>query len=272
MKKLFCFLTALIAAVCLLSAGLTTGAYDDTADAVIDEDDLFSSGEEARLSEKISRLSGQYGLDLVILTVNDLGSAYSADDFVDAWRESYRGEDVLILMIYNARNRDTRTYTSLGYGLGYQATGNYFFDCIPDKTHIEKKLSADRFYDACDEYLSLAGRFLKENARGKPFSYSHKYYSMQNMLLASAVVLAVVLIGVFCYMQLLKGRMKTARHATQARTYVKPDSFALTNSRDIFLYSHTSRIRIQSQSSGSPGGSGRSVGSSGGGGGGTRRF
>ena len=167
MKKLFCFLTALIAAVCLLSAGLTAGAYDDTADAVIDEDDLFSSGEEARLSEKISRLSEQYGLDLVILTVNDLGSAYSADDFVDAWRASYRGEDVLILMIYNARNRDTRTYTSLGYGLGYQATGNYFFDCIPDKTHIEKKLSADRFYDACDEYLSLAGRFLKENARGK---------------------------------------------------------------------------------------------------------
>lgn len=268
MKKLTVFIIAVIAAV---SFAVPSFAAGEPRAEVIDESQLFSEAEYDSLDEKAARISNEYSIDVAVITTDDLDEYGSSADFVDAWKSQNCGEDALILMIYNGRVPGDRNYTSLGYGKCYYAVGNYFFDCIPDKSNIEDKLSDEQFYDACDEYLSLADHFLKAAQKGKPFSESHSYLPMSYAVIMSVIAFLVILLGVFIYMMILRSKMKTARYATEAGNYVCPGSLFFRQNNDVFLYSNIVKTKIETQNSGSSGGGGSS-GSSGGGGGGTRSF
>ena len=47
---------------------------------------------------------------------------------------------------------------------------------------------------------------------------------------------------------LMKRSMSTVRKQKRADVYVKADSFSLTESRDIFLYSRVTRVRVNNSS------------------------
>ena len=68
--------------------------------------------------------------------------------------------------------------------------------------------------------------------------------------------LVVALIVVF----ILKGQMKTVRRKPDANSYVRDGSFQLTRAQDIYLYTTTTRRKIESDNNhgnhGSRGGSG----------------
>lgn len=266
MKKLLIFL--ITAAVFICTHAVAAYAETDGSVRIIDNDELFSSDEIAQLQGNIEALSEKYNIDIVLLTTSSLDYFFTADQYVDAWYEANCGENALILMIYNARDSYSRTYTSLGYGSCYYSVGNYFFDCIPNKSGIEKKLSNEKFFEACTEYYKLADRFLAEAEKGTPFGSEHMYFPMKYAVIGSIIALAVIVIGVLIYMEILRHRMKPVKRATQASEYVNDGSFRLEKSYDIYLYSNVVKTKIESSS----GSAARSSGSSGGGGGGTRRF
>lgn len=270
MKRLFILLSAVIIALIPMSVSAQE-EYSDLLAVVSDEDNLFTEDERISLEENIRTVSETHCIDFAIVTVNDFGEYTTEFDFVDAWKEANCGEDALILMIYNARDVDTRTFTSLGYGYCYTAVGEYFFNCVLDDSNVKDKLSDGKFYDACIEYSALANRFLNQAEKGSPFSDDHIYFPMKYAVIGSVIVFLVTLLGVFIYMQILRSKMKTARFATQARDYLVPGSFALAQSSDIFLYSNVVKTKIETENHSSGGGGGGGS-SSGGGGGGTSRF
>lgn len=265
MKKIIAVLVAAFIA-CTSAAVYAEGS--DIAE-IFDFDDLFSDDEYALLEKEINTISEEYGIDVVLITTNSLDGFNYGDDYVDSWKEKNCNENVLIFMIYNARDSFSRTYTSLGYGSCYEAVGNYFFDCISQKTNIQKKLSNGEFYAACREYYALASRFLKAAENGHPYSRKHSYFPMSYAVKGAFIAFAVILLGVFVYMEILRSKMKTVRSAVSAREYVKSGSFRLNNENDIFLYSNTVRTKIENDSDNH---SSHTSGSSSGGGGGTNRF
>ena len=76
-----------------------------------------------------------------------------------------------------------------------------------------------------------------------------------------AVGLGVALIVVF----ILKGQMKTVRRKPDANSYVRDGSFQLTRAQDIYLYTTTTRRKIESDNNHGNHGSHGSHGGSGGG-------
>lgn len=80
------------------------------------------------------------------------------------------------------------------------------------------------------------------------------------------IALAVAAVVAFIWVGVMKSKMNTARRQNAASNYVRPDSFKLTQSSDLFLYSTVSRTaRARDDSSGSGGGGGGSHTSSSGG-------
>lgn len=64
-----------------------------------------------------------------------------------------------------------------------------------------------------------------------------------------AVIVAALVISAVYISGLVKS-MNTVRPAPEASNYIVKDSFVLSEQSDRFLYSHTSRVRIQKNSSG----------------------
>ena len=93
MKKL----TSIFLAVCLLMALCLT--VQASAPLLTDEADLLTAEEEALLSRQLAQLSDQYGMDIVIVTVESTNGAEPVD-FADDWFDynGYRADGILLLV------------------------------------------------------------------------------------------------------------------------------------------------------------------------------
>ena len=68
--------------------------------------------------------------------------------------------------------------------------------------------------------------------------------STEDLLIKIAVSLLIGLTAALITVFLMKRSMSTVRKQKNAGTYVQKDSFRLTESRDIYLYSTVTRTRI----------------------------
>ena len=81
------------------------------------------------------------------------------------------------------------------------------------------------------------------------------------ILAVAAIALIIGVVAGVVVALILKGQLKSVRKQHQANAYVRDGSMHLTMSNDIFLYRNVTRTRKQTNnSSGSSGGTGRSVG------------
>ena len=238
--KLICLILCLLL---LPSLFLSVGAEQQY---VIDNADLMSSSEEAALEEKAQALRQEYGMDVVILTVDSLDGKRPqdyADDYYDY--NGYADDGVLFLLSMEERDWYISTKGNAIYALtdyGIQQVGE---SALP-------YLKNGDYYGAFDAFLAALPTYFSAYNDGTPIDgtvpTSGDYYHG------------------------MRACMNTKRPQRSAGSYLNDSSYHLRTNRDLFLYSNVTKTRIQQESS-SSGGGGSSVhtsssGSTHGGGGG----
>jgi len=242
---------------------------------VVDNAELLTDKEETDLSDQISSIRENYGLDIVILTMPDTGSRTTteyADDFYDYNDYGYgTGDDGMLYLL----NMGEREYAFSTYGTGI----TYFTDSRLKQiaSDMSSDLSSGNYYEALTILLDDSVKYAKEGQSGSSYNVKNPAQSgvnntpyssnstvrsneenMRNVLIIAGGSIALSLVIVLV---MLSG-MKSRRPQLQAREYLREGSFHLAGQRAIYLYSHTSRVRRQ-QSNNRGGGSGVHFSSSG---------
>lgn len=259
MKRILTIMLCLILVICLSAAAVAT------LPKIADEADLLTVAQRQVLEEKAKNLAEQYGLDVIIVTVPALDGhsveAY-ADDYYDKNGYGFGDEasGVLLLLAMETREWAISTCGEGRYALTDYGTESVF-------SEITEYLSNDEYYTAFDAYLDALEPYFDAYVQGDPidgyiweydgsgsyepgtreetiyYSPARRKVTFGDILLRLFVALILGAAAGGITLVVMRGKMNTARHQTGANPYIKDDSCQLTSRQDIFLYSHTSRIR-----------------------------
>ena len=235
---------------------------------VVDMADLLDNSEEAALLSMLDEISNRQELDVVVVTVNTLDGKTPmdyADDFYDYNGYGFGENRDGVLLLVSMEDRDRWISTS-GYGItvftdaGIEYISEKF---LPD-------LSDGNYADAFTTYAELCDEFITQARTGEPYDTNNLPKEPFNVFSSLLISLAVGILVSLIVTGKMKGKLKTVRMQPAAEEYVRKGSMLVTESSDLFLYSHVDR-RAKSKDDDSGGGSSThtsSSGSSHGGGGG----
>lgn len=235
---------------------------------VVDMADLLDNSEEAALLSMLDEISIRQELDVVVVTVNTLDGKTPmdyADDFYDYNGYGFGENRDGVLLLVCMEDRDWRISTS-GYGItvftdaGIEYISEKF---LPD-------LSDGNYADAFTTYAEHCDEFITQARTGEPYDTNNLPKEPFNVFTSLLISLAVGILVSLIVTGKMKGKLKTVRMQPAAEEYVRKGSMLVTESSDLFLYSHVDR-RAKSKDNDSGGGSSThtsSSGSSHGGGGG----
>ena len=232
-----------ILALLLLLLLLVTPALAD-GNRVIDDADVLSASDESALEQAIALIREKYQFDVVLLTKTSIDGKtprYYAGDYYDYGGYGYGDKhDGIILLLVTGGGAGNRDYTIVNTGRG------------------EKIFDDDAMYEIEDAMLPYlrASNYAGGMARFVTGVENRlEYMTPKNRTTRAAVVMFGIgaVIGVIVAL-VLKGQMKTVRRKVGAQSYIKDGSFQLNRVQDIYLYTTTTRHKIQTQSSGGHGG------------------
>ncbi|MBR1585404.1 MAG: TPM domain-containing protein [Clostridia bacterium] len=218
---------------------------------VFDEADLLSAATESQLETAIGQIGSQYSFDVVIATVphtNNQEPRYFAADFYDYGGFGYNStHDGVLLLIVSS----TRKYFILTTGTGERIFSDSVLYDIEDA--VVPSMRRNDFNNAAIVFVDEVGDRLQLHT---PLGRANALFPF---LVAIGLVVALITTLIF------KAQMKTVRRQTSATQYIRQGSFNLSRVQDVYLYSSTTRTRIETSSSsgGHSGGGGGFTGSSG---------
>lgn len=267
MKMKKSILTVLFALLLCMTAAIPAFAASDLP-RVVDNAGLLTESEESALLSKLDEISKRQQADIVVVTADTLGGKTPmdyADDFYDyngyGFGENYDG----VLLLVSMEDRDWWMSTS-GYGItaitdaGIEYISDQFLSYLSDGDYAK---AFTTYAELCDEFFSQA-------KTGQPYDVGHMPKAPFNIALNLLVALVIGFIIALISTNIMKGKLKTVRFQSAAGGYIKANSMNITESRDLFLYTHVDR-RERPKETSSSGGSSTHTSSSGrthGGGGG----
>ena len=238
MKRKILFVFALL--LCMIR---TVSAAPDR---VVDSSGLLSEQERASLTAYADSVSNQYGIDIVVVTVDTLdgkGAMEYADDYYDY--NGYGDDGVLLLVCM-----DARLWWISTSGACIQVIDNGVIDDMSDR--FTPRLSSGSYYDAFRVFIDDCGSAMEAETG----------FNIIPVLVCIGIGVLVGLIVVL----VMKAQMKNVRRQSSAGSYIRNGSMQVNVSRDMFLYQNvTRRLKPQNNSTGTHmGSSGRSHGGGGG--------
>ncbi|MBP5460997.1 MAG: TPM domain-containing protein [Lachnospiraceae bacterium] len=272
----------LVILLCLITAVLMTSWVSaDESDAncrVFDEANRLNDSDESKLQERIEASREKYGMDVVIRIINmpDLAyeslEAYTDDYYNIGITGKYRfGQDGLLIFMNIVADDGSLDYWFNGCDKGAEIFDTYFIEYVKERTNFVSELrkhTNEDSYKALDIALDNVEKFLEQAATGEPYSYNNPVpkepMSKLKFVILSAIEAGIALLFGKGYASRLRASMNTAVKRTEATEYIDKDSFCLTNSSDMFLYSNVTRTPIPTETSRSSGGGGSSIHMSGG--------
>ena len=253
--KLICLILCLLL---LPSLFLSVGAEQQY---VIDNAGLMSSSEEAALEEKAQALREEYGMDVVILTVDSLDGQRPqdyADDYYDY--NGYADDGVLFLLSMEERDWYISTKGCAIYALtdyGIQQVGESALPYLGDGD----------YYGGFNAFLDALPTYFSAYSDGAPIDghadtsgdYYHgdqedvvHYSRFQRVNILISIAIGAVIGGITVL--IMRAAMNTKRPQRSAGSYLNDSSYHLRTNQDMFLYSNVTKTRIQQESSSSSGG------------------
>ena len=282
MKKVMSIVSILLMSVMLISP-MTVFAQ---LNRMVDEADLLSDDEEARVRQELNIISNEMMFDIVVVTVDSTEGEYIedfADDYYDyngyGFGEDYDGAILVI-------NMEEREWYISTCGYGIVAMPSEDIDYIAEE--FLSFLSAGEYEEAFLAFAESCQVYVNE-AREMGLKYDKEYYedyyeedvvapieekdSVIEIVGKLIACLGAGFVLAFIPMMIMKEKMKSVTMQTEAHDYLVPNSCMLTVRRDQFLYHTINRVPRPkdnpNRSSGGGGGvhissSGRSHGGGGG--------
>lgn len=262
-KKILPLLFAL-----LLCVTMVTPAAAWEVPLLVDNAGLLTEAEQSELLATLDEISERQQADIVVVTADTLGGKTPmeyADDFYDYNGYGFGENNDGVLLLVSMEDRDWWISTT-GYGI--YAITDAGIEYISEK--FLSDLSDGDYAEAFSTYAELCDDFFTQAKTGQPYDVGHMpkepfnfAWCLAGALVVGYAVAAIVTGG-------MKRKLQTVRFQSAANSYVKANSMNVTESRDIFLYTHVDR-RPKPKDTSSSGGSGTHTSSSGsthGGGGG----
>lgn len=231
-------LTVLFALLLCMVVVIPTFAASDLP-RLVDNADLLTDIEESTLLSKLNEISERQQADVVVVTADTLDGKMPmdyADDFYDYNGYGFGADKDGVLLLVSMEDRDWWMSTT-GYGI--TAITDAGIEYISEK--FLSDLSDGDYADAFTTYAELCDDFFTQARSGQPYDTGHMpkqpFNIARNLLIALIVgfVIALIATGV------MKGKLKTVRFQSAASNYVKANSMNVTESRDMFLYTHVDR-------------------------------
>lgn len=210
---------------------------------VVDMAGLLTVSEISALTNTLDDIHEAWGMDVVIVTTDDLqgldASTY-ADDYYDY--NGY-GEDGILLLVSMAERQ--WAISTAGYGIyvftdaGIDYMAEQFLPDLSDGDYTEAFAT---FAELCETYIYRA-------YTDSPYDvddFSDNSFRLGKRLLVCfglGLLVALIVVGIM-YSQLKNVHSHTASH------YVCKEGLKLTASRDLFLYSHVDRRKRETSNSG----------------------
>ena len=255
-------ITRILAVLLLTAAVLTGSALADGADAVYDWDDILTDSEEAILASAAEGVAEKYDVGVYIAVLPDMEDYgfYSIEECAEAFYSDMElgvgAEKTGILLILSMAERD---YDLCAYGsYAHYAFTDYGKTTISDE--FLDNFRGNDWYGGFMDYIAQTEELLAQAKDGAPVDVPPREKFTPAGILASLVIGALVA-WVVC--GILKGKMKTARAAVDADSYVRPGGAQITARDDRFSHITTSRRKIEKSSSSGGGGGGTHVSSGG---------
>lgn len=217
--------------------------------SIVDNAGLLGQSQLEKLEAAATEIEENYNIDVVILTVETTKGVDAKRYADDYYRSNGYGEEGIILLLV----MDSRDWVILPFGsLDEIMTSN---DCDNLFASAASYISAGDYADGFGRYLSQLPMYIHPPGPNDVPKDVPEIGKIGISLLIGCVVAGIVLI-------VMVTSMRTARPKPSAADYVLRGSFHIHTQRDFYLYSHTTRTKIESNSSGSRGGGSRSHGGS----------
>ncbi len=222
---------------------------------LVDDAWLLMTYDKEEISALLESVSDKWNADVVIVTTNSTdgktAQAY-ADDFYDYNGYGRDSRNTGILFLIDMGERQWAFSTTGGaidvFGdrdlavmedeiIGYLSGGEY-------KTAFEKFAEyVDYYFQAYEAYLQGDSSLYEESYAG------HGFYLGTGGKVFIGLIVGVI-VG-FSVAGSMKSKMVGIRRSRYAGNYVMRDSMQMKRAADIYLYRHVSKVKIQSESSGS---------------------
>ena len=236
-----------------------------TDERIFDEADILTETEEYSLQKYMDKVSKEKQVDIVIVTTNDAEGKQPreyAEDFYKSHDFGYEDSDGTGLLYLISLDKSVTGNRELWMTTAKEAK-DYFSQSRIDSVldNIYNTLTADEelnYYGSCNEFIKGIEKYM--NVSESVPVFLTKWYSKLGIALVITMIIFFILIFNF-------GGKKT----TTAETYLDVNSIKRNIKEDTYMYTRTTKTKIEKSSSSSGSSSGGS--SSGGGyGGGGRSF
>ena len=260
----------LILVLTLTFIGILNIRAIDIDEKVYDYANVLTPTEKEELKEKIDTYIKKYNMDMAVITVK-YHNYPSTEKYADAIHDELiangfgTGEhnDSIICII----DLNTDLHNVLGFQISTNGNGivlydDYRIERILDEMDVVFYRNESDYYnmfnafiDKSSEYASAgipsSNKHVKIDKNGMPYvERPFPWGTITTISLITSTIIVVVLIS----------RNKMVHKATNADLYIDKDTVNITNRKDQFLTTATTRVRISSDSS--SGGGGRAGGSS----------
>ncbi len=250
MKKRFfaLFLMIVLCAAALIPAR----AADTKPPRLVDGAGVLGTRESEKLLEKLDKISEKHQVDIVILTVKDLGGKLPrdvADDFFDYSGYGFGSSRDGILLLLCPTTRDWYVSTT---GFGIRAVTDAGLDYMSER--FLPSLKKENYAKAFNIFADQCDKFIRQALTGEPYDYGHlpmKPLSLKWIPISLVVgfVIAFIVVGS------MKSQLTSVRSQSSANSYIRAGSTRIDEKSDLFLY-HTVDRRARPKDTGGGGSSG----------------
>lgn len=237
---------------------------------VVDNADLLTDEELEKLLEAADEVSERQGVDVAIVTSDDLAGRSTSTEFADDYFD-YNGlgqgenHDGILLAISMAE-RDWAISTT-GAAITYFT--DYGQQAITDR--IVPFMSSGDYYKAFDMFIEFCDDYITEGKSGNPYDvwnqptitkkpFKEVAPSLLKKCLFISLIIGFIITLIVCIIE--KRKLTSVHFKGQADDYIRKDSLKITGKSDTFLYKNTTK-HYNPPSSSSGGGSSTHSGSSG---------
>ena len=250
MKKILSVLFAVILRASIVSVGASAAKRH-----VIDNTGTMTSSQIAQIEATCKTIKQEYSFDVIYVITNTIGGKSLERYTTDIYDEECEFDDGVIF-VFNTEEfgyEDEENWAMIGFGKGKKLAGNEDTRAALIN-QMASALKSGRYYDASSYFTNKCRSFCDGGFKGDPKDPG-------KIIIRIVIGLAVGLFVGLSVTKKEKKKLTTAVKQKGALGYMMGDKSSITVSRDIFLYSHTTKVRRESSSSG-----GRSYGGTSGGG------
>lgn len=227
---------------------------------LVDDSGLLPEGQVAFVEEALREVEAAEGFSPIVVTIDSFGGL-SAEDYAANFYDAYGyGTDGILLLV------------SLEEGQWHILTNGLCAQRISDPEAAElgeqilPKIRDGLYYEAFLDFAQLAAEAMQPDP-GVSEQNIQDEYAEEESTGKGLVILICMAIGLgigILVMAYMHSKMKTVSSKDHAADYILSGSLVMTQSRDIFLYSHVTRTpKPKSNSSGRSHGGGSRGGAGG---------